>query len=649
MTEGLSDRDLLAFRTIADPTLSPDGSLVAFTLIEQDAKANRQASSIWVCPADGSQPPRRLTVGPRDSRPRWSPDGRRLGFLAAREREWAKDLYLLDMEGGEPQPAAKLPRGIADYAWGPENCLCLAGAPDFPPDPDRDPPSSSEEAHRRYQERPLHVTRLRYRMDGQGYLDDEPRQLWVVEPPGEPRLVAATPGDVLRPRWLSDGRVAFLANLEPDRDISEAVEVYVADLKGGWERLTRDGRPTLAFAQGESHLATVAPEGSPRFGRHPRLWLDGACASRGLDRPVGGGGVLADTLPSAEPADPIWWHGQVYFEVADRGRVHLYRLRPGGEPEPVLVGDRVVRGWSVAGGRIAFVTTSPEEGVSLRVADADGGAEGVLFDPNPWLKERALGTLRRLEVRRDGCTIDGWALLPPGYREGERVPTLLYIHGGPHAAYGWSFQFVFQVLAGAGYGVVFCNPPGSQSYSEEFSLSLAGAWGERDFPWLMALADRAVEAGFADPERMGVGGASYGGYATLWVISHTDRFRAAVCARPVSTLEGFYGSSDVAWEFAPGEIGAHPWQDPERYRRLSPLTHLDLVTTPVRLIAGTADLRTPVEEAEQVYVRLRRMDKDADLVIFPGESHLITVNGRPWNRVRHMRYVQEWFDRYLKA
>jgi dipeptidyl aminopeptidase/acylaminoacyl peptidase len=307
-----------------------------------------------------------------------------------------------------------------------------------------------------------------------------------------------------------------------------------------------------------------------------------------------------------------------------------------------------VTGLSAGGGVLAFTSCSPDDPLSLRVADLDGGRERVLFEPNPWLRqERSLGSLRRLDVQHGGTDVEGWALLPPGHEDGQRVPTLLYIHGGPHAAYGWSFHLVFQILAGAGYAVVVCNPPGSQSYSEQFARCLRGAWGELDFPYFMTLVDTAVEAGFADPDRLGVGGASYGGYSTLWTITHTDRFKAAVSMRPVSNLLGFYGSGDIGWNFGAASLGAEPWEDPELYQRLSPVTYVERVATPLRLIGGTADLRTPLEQAENIFVRLRKLGRPVDLVIFSGESHAMVVQGKPWNRVRHMEAVLEWFDRHL--
>jgi len=650
----LGERDILRFRMISDPQLSPDGRQVAFVLTEQDATADRQATSIWAVPADGSAEPRRLTAGPRDSRPRWSPDGGGLAVLSAREREWARDLYVLPMGGGEPQRIAELPRGITEFAWSPDGSrLALIGGPEWPADPDRDPPANREEARKRYQERVRYIGRFRYRMDGQGVLDDEARQVWVVPAGGgeTPRMLTEGDADASRVAWTPDGRIAFLSNRGPDQDRSQVTEVYAVPAGGGdVEPLTCSDAVIAAFGFApDGGLATLRTDTSEPFGGvHVRLWVGDQCLTRELDR-SSTPSVLGDTMPGREAMSPTWHDGWWYFEVGDRGASHLYRARPGQPPECVVGGRRVNGSASIAAGTVAFLSTAPHDPVSLRTATTDGGRERVLFDPNPWLRDVALGTLRPFDLEHDGDQIDAWALLPPGAPEGQPVPTLLYIHGGPHGAYGWSFPFVFQVLAGAGYAVVYCNPPGSATYSEEFAGRVCGAWGEADFPYFMALVDRAVEAGIADPERLGVAGASYGGFSTLWTITHTDRFKAAVSMRPVSTLQAFYGSSDIGWSFGAAEMGGDPWERPAVYERLSPATYLDRVTTPLRLIAGTGDLRTPAEQAEQVFIRLRKMGREVDLVVFHGEPHAMVVQGKPWNRVRHMRAVREWFDRHLRG
>lgn len=650
--QGLVEKDILRFRMIADPQLSPDGSRIAFVLTEQDAKANRQATSVWLVPSDGSAEPRRVTAGPRDSRPRWSPDGRRLAFLSARDLEWARDLRILDMEGGEARRVAELPRGIAEYEWSPDGRrLCLAGGPDFPEDPDREPPANREEARKRYQERVRHITRFRYRLDGLGVLDDEARQAWIVDADGEsaPRMLTEGDADATRVAWTPDGRIAFLSNREPDHDRSTVSEVYAVSADGGEvQPVTAYGKAMAAFGFApDGALATLRTDSDTPFGgSHLRVWIGDECLTRELDR-TSSSAVLADTMGGRAGVDLLWDGGWCYFPVADRGAVHVYRVRAGGPPECVVGGRRVIGDVSVAAGVLAFVCSGPDDPLSLRVAHVDGGREHVVFEPNPWVREMALGTMRALDLQHEGEAIDAWALLPPGAADGDRHPTLLYIHGGPHAAYGWSFPFVSQILAGAGYAVIYCNPPGSQSYTEEFAGRVKAAWGELDFPVFMALVDHAIEQGFADPDRLGVGGASYGGFSTLWAVGHTDRFKAAVAMRPVSALQAFYGASDIGWNFGSTEMGAEPWEDTALYARLSPQTYLDRVTTPLRLIAGTNDLRTPAEEAENTFIRLRKMGREVDLVVFHGESHAMVVGGKPWNRIRHMRAVLEWFNRHL--
>jgi dipeptidyl aminopeptidase/acylaminoacyl peptidase len=643
---------------VSDPQVSPDGTRVAFVQTRMDADANEQKSNIWLVPADGSAPARQVTFGPRrDSRPRWSGDGRRLAFLSNRDRDWASDLYVLELDGGEARRVCSLPRGIEDYGWSPDGGrFCLLGKPEYPDDEERPPAASAEERRKRYQERVRHVRRFRYRMDGKGQLDDETAQLWVCDlKGGDARMLTDGPFEIQRPRWAPGGGIAFLSNRDPDHDRSSVVEIYQVSSEGSEvTRLTSYGQPMIAFSFGPdgtpATLRADGPDGLSGAG-HQWLYIGDACRTRELDRsafPL----ILTDTTPGREALDPIWSSdgSAVHFEIGDAGCCHLYRVAAsGGKPERVLGGRRLVLQPSLGGKTLAFISTAPDEPASLRTSSADGGAEIVLHDPNPWVRERALGETRGFQFELDGNRVDAWAILPPGLSEGERAATLLYIHGGPHSAYGWGFHLIDQILAGAGYALVECNPPGSQTYSESFAAVLRGAWGELDFPYFMRLVDVAVEKGFADPERLGVGGASYGGYSTLWVVTHTDRFKAAVSMRPVANLSSFYGSSDIGWDFGPRSMRREPWEDPELFQRLSPVTHLERVTTPLRLIGSTGDLRTPVEQAEQVFVALRKMKKETDLVIFHGEPHAVVVQGKPWNRVRHMRYVLDWFDRHLKG
>ncbi|HEX6350609.1 MAG TPA: S9 family peptidase [Candidatus Dormibacteraeota bacterium] len=651
--------DILEFRMVGGVETSPDGRWVAFTVITQDPDENQQRSAIWLAPADGSAPARRLTAGKRrDLRPRFSSDGGRLAFTSNREKEWRQDLYVLDLRGGEPRQVLKTPRGVADFDWSPDGSrFALLARPDWPANPDRKPPKDEDQARARYLERVRHLKRFRYRLDGSGQLDDEQPQVWVAAADGT-GLRMLTQGDfaAARVRWTPDGRIAFISNREPDhgRSLQSAVYAVSHDGDGEPKRVSDLLTALNAFAfSPQGRLAVIAGTEGPgsAYARHQRLYVDGECLTCGLDRSLWAG-VLADTHPGAECPDPAWsadgrW---VYVPMTDRGTVGVSRVpADGGEPQPVVTGHRVVSYWSLGGDTLGLVSTAHDEPLLVNAAAADGSGERTLYEPNPWIQERALAQIAPFDFDVNDDHVDAWRLLPPGYQAGTKVPTLLYIHGGPHAAYGWSFQFVFNILAGAGYAVVICNPPGSQTYSEEYASRLTGHWGETDFPYLMTLADKAVAEGFADPERMGVGGASYGGFVTMWVVGHTERFKAAVSMRPVTDLNSFYGSSDIGWDFGARSVGAEPWEDPEHFRRMSPVTYVDKITTPLRIIGSSGDLRTPLEQAEQVYHRLLKMGREVDLVVFHGEPHAVVVAGRPWNRVEHMRYVLDWWDRHLKA
>jgi dipeptidyl aminopeptidase/acylaminoacyl peptidase len=659
MPDPLVSADILEFRMVGGVETSPDGRQVAFTLVTQDPDENQQKCAIWLAPADGSAPARQLTAGKRrDLHPRFSPDGTRLAFTSNREKEWRQDLHVVDLSGGEPHQVLKTPRGIADFDWSPDGkSFAILARPDWPENADRKPAKDEDQARQRYQERVRHLKTFRYRLDGAGPLDDEQPQVWVCGADGT-GLRQLTKGDfpIARVRWTPDGRIAFLSNLEPDHWRSLQAAVYAVSTDGNPqpERLTGMFTAASAYAispQGRvAVIASTEGEGSV-YARHQRLYVDGECLTCGVDRSLWAG-VLADTHPAAECPDPAWsadgeW---VYVPMTDRGTLGVSRVpADGGEPQPVAGGHRVVSFWSLGGDTLAMVSTAQDEPLVVNAAAADGARERTLFEPNPWVKQRALGNVAPFDFEFEGRTVDAWRMLPPGYQPGTRVPTLLYIHGGPHAAYGWSFPFVFNILAGAGYAIVFCNPPGSQTYEEEYAERLTGHWGETDFPYFMALVDKAVEAGFADVQNLGVGGASYGGFSTLWVIGHTQRFRAAVAMRPVTDLNAFYGSSDVGWDFGARSFGAEPWEDPDLFRRLSPVTYADKILTPVRIIGSTGDLRTPLEQAEQVYHRLLKMGREVDLVVFNGEPHAVVTAGKPWNRIEHMRYVLDWWESHLKA
>jgi len=350
--------------------------------------------------------------------------------------------------------------------------------------------------------------------------------------------------------------------------------------------------------------------------------------------------VLADTIdPVSRVTTPTTDGADVYFQASHHGAVALYRS----DGEQVLGGNRVIGEFVVANGVIAFTNTAPDDPASIRVARTDGSDERVVYEPNQWLTQRR--EWHELWVDVDGVRSQAWAMAPAA-PSSDPPPAVLNIHGGPHGAYGWAYNLLVQLQSAPEWALIIGNPPGSLTYGEEFAQLTHKAWGEADFPHVMAYCDQAVARGLADEDNLAVAGGSYGGYLTCWAVGHTDRFKAACAQRPPTKLDSIFGSSEFGWALMHSCFGAHPWEDPELYRRLSPVTYAESIHTPLRLIGCTEDYRVPMEQVEQLYITLKVLGRPVDLVVFR-ESHHLVYGGKPWSRVGHAQAVREWLERYL--
>ncbi len=649
----LSSRDTLDFHGLGQVDLSPDGRTVAFIEAVFDVEGDETTWTVQVVPADGSSPPRAVTDGRRDSLPRFSPDGGSIAFLSARSQPWREDLHVLDLATGQLRIAAVLPRGVEDFAWSLEgDGFALLGKPAYPEDPNR-PAGSDDQRREHYAERVIHVTRFNYR-GYSSFFDDEATQVWWAALSREPTMLTAGEYAAGSIGWTPDGLIAFVSAREPDFDQSPFARVWAVDRSGGEPApLTKrvNGLRGYAFT-GTGELACVGlPVTDYSFGSHdPRLFVDGVDVTADLDRPASRASevqsISLDYL-SATPGLVAGPDGAVYVHVVDAGCAHVYRWT-GERLEAVVTGRRLVGDFRIGPAGLVFSATSVDEPVALRACGLDGSDERLLHDPNPWLVERAVGEIRHLPVTlEDGFVMDAWAVLPAGY-DGGALPAVLDIHPGPHSSFPWDYRWDHRILANAGYAVLSCNQPGSQGYGEDYARLLDAKWGEIDLPGYLATCDEAVRLGLADNSRLGVTGATYGGFAALWCVAHTDRFSAAVTNRAISDLQAMYADADCGQEFLPATLGAEPWEDPELYRQLSPVTHLQQIKAPVRLLAFAGNGRTTVAASEAVYLRLRKLGVETDMLVFPPGSATTLMPNRPWSKVRAQDAVQEWFDRWLR-
>ena len=652
---GMRPDDLLKINFVSDARISPDGRRVAFVVTTLSQEKDEYLANIWIADIAGGAP-RRFTAGPgRDTLPRWSPDGSRLAFISERQPGKKGQLMVMPADGGEPVALTRLKSGVAAPAWSPDGTrlafLSRVGGWQEPDD----------EEERKKSKPPRVITTLKYRFNGEGFVHDRPTHVFTVPAAGgEPTQLTFGDFPDVDPAWSPDGRwIAFSSPRHDDRDFDDGTDIWVIAAGGGkpW-RVTDTRGPAVhpSFSPDGRTLAYLGRRHHNEFGRNVRVFtaaVEGGgtprCLTEGFDRSC----APLDLAPLWSP-DGAW----ITFAAEDGGALACYRVRAGGTDVPAAVeriigGERVVTGLSASGDgtRLAFTATDPVSPPEVFAATADGSGERRLTDFNrQWKAGVALAQPERFRFERAGFVVDGWLMKPAGWTEGGRFPGLLNIHGGPHAQYSWAFFDEVQVQAGAGYGVIYLNPRGSQGYGEAFTRAVVGDWGGGDFADVMAGLDEALRrAPWIDPRRLGVLGGSYGGFLTSWTVGHTDRFRAACSERAVNYHPSMFGTSDIGHLFNEVEIGGLPWEKPEVYTERSPLTHAKNIHTPLLIIHSEDDLRCPIEQAEQLFVTLKKQRKEAVLVRFPDENHELSRSGRPRHRLERFRIILDWFAKHLPA
>jgi dipeptidyl aminopeptidase/acylaminoacyl peptidase len=500
---------------------------------------------------------------------------------------------------------------------------------------------------------------LKYKSNGTGFVYDRPRHVFVVSADGGGSARQLTDGtfDDQYPAWSPDGRwVAFTSARHADRDEDNACDVWIVSAAGGeprrltptagpasWPSFSPDGR--MVAYLGHSHPRDVS--------RHHRVFTV----------PVAGGSpvcLTAELDRNCEPmmgaVGPGWLSSTdvILFQVEDAGDVSLYGVRAtgGAPPERRIGGTRQVTSFSASadGELIAFSATHDLSPSEIFVCRADGSGERQLTDLNrEWKAEVALARPERFRFERAGFAVDGWVMPPVDREPGRRYASLLNVHGGPASQYGQRFFDEFQVYAGAGYGVVYLNPRGSRGYSEAFARAVVGDWGGGDYADVMAGLDEALRRfEFLDPARVGVMGGSYGGFMTSWIVGHTDRFRAACSERAVNALWSMYGTSDIGHAFQESHAeGRPPWDDLKWYLEHSPLSYARDIRTPLLILHSEDDLRCPMEQAEQLFVALKKLRRTVRFVRFPDEDHELSRSGRPRHRLARFRILLDWFQEHL--
>lgn len=669
-TAPLAPDTLYRFAAILRHDAAPDGRHVVFSVQRIDQKTEKKHSDLWVVETSGTAEPRRFTYGDTaDNAPRWSPDGRQIAFLSNRDDERQAQLYLLPFDGGEARKLTDLKGQIQAYAWSPDGTrIALL----FRPKAEEELARETDEQKKKLGVVVRHITRVTYKEDGVGFLPSTYAHLWLLDP-ADGTLTQITTGehDIEDVSWSPDGaRLVFAANLHPDPDFNyDATQIYSVPA-----RPSADGPWTAAdYTQITDHLGRVwAPVYSPDgrqiafFGReqldnwwqNTSLYVVSAAGgeARNLTQPHDlhvSCATLGDIAGGGTPQAPPTWSADgraLYFQASRHGDQPLYGVDVASGALTELVGEKVVGLFQFdrTQTRLIYLAADGDNPGELFCRDLATGTTQQLTHQHAWLTEQPLGRTEMVWVpTADGYRIQTWIMTPPDFDPARRYPTLLSIHGGPQMQYGNFYMHEFHLLASHGFVVVYSNPRGGQGYGNAHSRAIHGRWGTVDYDDLTAVADYAAGLPYVDAARMGVLGGSYGGFMTALIITRTHRFKAACTERAVSNWTSMWGSADFNYGWTKLVGLPHPWEDFQRNWEQSPMSRIGHVRTPTLVIHSAADYRTNLEQSEQIYVALKVLGVESEMLIFPDEGHGLNRSGRTDRRVARLQHLVRWFTRHL--
>lgn len=642
--------DLRKFRFVSDPQLSPDGGRVAFVLSDVNIEKDGYDRHIWMADVT-SEKHQQFTFGEgSDTYPRWSPDGKRLLYLSSGRQLGKKtQLYVINVAGGEARLVADTELGVATPVWAPDSRRILF--------------TSKVWMEKKPETDVKVIRRIKYKLNGQGTFEGRRIHLFVVKPGSKPKQLTTGEFDVGAAAWSPDGNViAFVTNMEPDADTSEVTDIYTVFLAGGEpSKLTGGGFAIFApsYSPNGRQIAFIGNDEPEELAVDESLWV--MPAEGGEPRRIApnfgrslGFGVGSDLRVATPDQGPIWnADGEtLYFNTSDTPRCNLYKTSLADGTTEVVVGGRSVDSFSVCVDTIAYVAMDATNPNELFIKDAKGDRRITRFNDD-LLRKLVISEPISFRFRsRIGHDVEAWVIKPPGLKDGEKCPAVLEIHGGPRALFGDGIFHEFQVLTGEGIAVVYTNPRGSAGYEESFTQGVIRHYGEGDFDDLMACMDEAVKRfSFIDPGHLGVCGGSYGGYMTNWMVTQTDRFKAAVTFRSISNWVSKFGTSDIGYMQPESISGAktHWGDDTLTQMKHSPLYYVDHVKTPTLIIHSEDDLRCPIEQAEQWFTALKLNGVETEFVRIPGENHELSRSGKPKHREERLRHLVRWMNRYLKT
>jgi dipeptidyl aminopeptidase/acylaminoacyl peptidase len=648
--------DYFQIRAVSDPQLSPDAKWVTYTVKTALLKEDKNEERIWMIPAAGGAPLALTAEHASSSHARWSPDGKFVGFLSARDQGKVQ-VWLLNRLGGEAARLTDTPQDVEDFAWSPDSRQLVLILRDASPEEieaaketsAKDSASSDKEKKSKPQKAWV-IDRLQFKLDEVGYLDRRRTHLYVFDLAAK-SITQITSGDFedSEPAWSPDGEsLAFTSNRSmPDPDATYDTNIWVvaanntdkgahltqittnpgADSSPAW---SPDGKRIAYVTQLDPHLFDYATK---HLAIAPHTGGEAKVLTLAFDR------MVSD--PHFAPDGKY-----IYFIADDDGTQNVCRIPiAGGEITRPFGGHLMVNDFSVAktGDLVAQIATidRPDELYTI----PDGTLTQITHTNDTLMSQLKLSHGEYVHFKsKDGTVVSGYFYKPLDYVPGKKYPTILRPHGGPVWAYYAEFDHLPQLLAANGYAVLFPNPRGSTGYGQDYAKAIWADWGNRDYQDDMAMIDYAIEQGIADPEKLAVGGWSYGGISTDFIITQTTRFKAAISGAGSAFFASFYGHDHYQRDYET-ELG-RPWENKAVWEHVSPFYRVNNITTPTLFMGGEVDWNVPILGGEQMYQALKRLGRTTELVVYPGEYHEFKTPSHIKDRLE--RYLA-WYGHYVKG